>query len=133
MGPATDGLEHEMVAAGLDVARDRDVDQEARAIPPAGEDALELTLGDDRVGRAGRTDDDVGGQSYFERLSAEVDRRRGRDIVITFEKRHLRRNLDEYSWAAVTSFKGGKCKRRWDDFATDESEGARGALLHDLS
>ncbi len=78
--------------------------------------------------------DDSGGQSNFTRLrGAEIDRRRGQDVILTFPKKRLGRNLDEYSWSAVTSLESRRCDGECLDSAPDEGEGIRGVLLHDLS
>jgi hypothetical protein len=51
----------ELADRRLDVARERDVDEEDRAVAAGLAERLELFPGDDRVLRAGRGDDDVGG------------------------------------------------------------------------
>ena len=50
----------DLTALGLDVARDRDVDQQQRPLLAAGHHLFEPVALDDVVGRVGRGDDDVG-------------------------------------------------------------------------
>ena len=76
--------------------------------------------------------DDTGAQSTFQRVDAEIERRRGTDLIVTFPKRVLGRGLDEYSWSAWTELKSRRCDRRCTDFAPDEGAGRRGVLVHEL-
>lgn len=76
--------------------------------------------------------DDMGAQSNFQRVDAEIERRRGTDLIVTFPKRVLGRSLDGYKWSVQTELKSRRCDRRCIDFAPDEGDGRRGVLLHDL-
>jgi hypothetical protein len=76
--------------------------------------------------------DDSGGQSNFVRLRADIDRRRGRDIIVTFDADRLKKDLDDYTWSVMTTLESRRCNDSCIDYAPDEAEGVRGVLLHDL-
>jgi hypothetical protein len=76
--------------------------------------------------------DDFGGQSNFRRVDAEIERRRGTDLIVTFPKRELDPDLDEYSWSVWTELRSRRCDRRCTDYGPDEGDGRRGVLVHDL-
>lgn len=76
--------------------------------------------------------DDFGGQSNFQRVDAEIERRRGTELIVTFPKRELDPGLDEYSWSLWTELKSRRCDRRCTDYGPDEGDGRRGVLVHDL-
>ena len=72
----------ELGDAGLDVARDRDVDEEDRPASTLAHDGLHQAQIDDRLAGAGAGDDDVGGdQGFVEALPAERSTSdRGREL-----------------------------------------------------
>ncbi|HEY7876042.1 MAG TPA: hypothetical protein VIG64_13075 [Actinomycetota bacterium] len=76
--------------------------------------------------------DDFGGQSNFQRVDAEIERRRGTDLIVTFPRRELGRGVEEYKWSVWTELKSRRCERRCTDFAPDEGGARHGVLLHDL-
>jgi hypothetical protein len=76
--------------------------------------------------------DDSGGQSNYVRIRADVEQRRGRDLIVTFAKRHLAGRRDEYTWSVVASLESRRCHGGCVDYAPDEGQGIRGVLHHDV-
>lgn len=76
--------------------------------------------------------DDSGAMSEYVALDAEIDRRRGRDIIVTFDKRDLRKKLDDYSWSVMTILESQRCNDSCIDYGPDDGKGVRGVLVHDL-
>ena len=80
--------------------------------------------------------DDVFEIGFPERLDADIERKRGRAIVVTFDKHELRKRIQRYTWSVETVIESDKCGDeggRRHDFAPDRGEGIRGILEHDLT